>query len=258
MPSGKAQVIFFSILFCTAGVLADNENLFKLALGAKTQNVLARRGATLYGSFQITPIIYVGFFDERIQIFGTSLELVEFLKAEILRARTKVASFSDDPFFVTGDAKGIRNSRDSTFEWTSTLEWFFPDHKRNWGEIDLRYSKDLKAHSGDYVEASARLSLGKFFGEGFIPTLQPQVFVTVGYGGSQHNQYFYGSNADSPGFNNVEVGLLVLLPGKYDSAYPAVTLSRYEILGAKNRAGTLVSDKVSGIYAQLTIAFGVL
>jgi hypothetical protein len=231
---------------------------FSIMAGGRASSNLERRGATLYDSWQLSPFLYFGFFEDRIQFLVNSIEYVDFLVPGLLRGRTGFFTVSDRPFFKTGgEPTGFRNQRRTSYEWTSTLELFLPERANEIGELDLIYSKDLKAHSGHYVEVMPRITLAQLFPDAQgKPQIQPQLFASVGWGDRLHNSYQYGSEAEMSGWNNFSYGLMVLAPTRLDSHYPVLTVSHYQVLG-QSKQGNWVADKTSGFNVSALVAFAI-
>lgn len=237
-------------------VPAATDAWITIAAGAKFRSNLQQRGATLYDSWQLTPVIYFGFFENRLQFLLNSLEYADWVYARTLRARGKIASVSDEPAYETGaEAKGLRNSRPSSWEATGTLEFFVADA----GQIDFKMQKDLKSHSGFSAEIMPRvnLPLGGSVENG-RRLLQPQIFASLLWGDSRHNDYWYGTGPGHSGLSAWSAGLLITSPARIDPAYPILQLQYYELIGDSIRDGRLVTDKTSGVHLNLTIAFGLM
>ncbi len=249
-------LVVVAILVAPSLCFGYDGKLFSLAVGAKLSNDLVRRGARLYDGVQAAPILYVGLLDDRIQFLGNSLEYADFFVGDQFRARTKLAQVSDRPFLKTSGPLTARNARESSFEWTSRIEAFFPSFNTHWFQADLAYSKDIKAHAGHYLELTGRVTLGRFLLENDKPKLQPQVFATLGWGDSKHNGYLYGAGANSSGFNHVAYGFMLVAPARTDPHYAVIQLYRYDVLGQSNRNGSLVSQR-SGYHLDITVALGI-
>jgi hypothetical protein len=238
--------------------LREKKFAFSILAGARASSNLARRGATLYDSWQLSPFLYFGFFNDRLLFLVTDLQYNDFLVPELVRGRTEIASVTDRPFFKTGgEPTSFRNQRPTSYEWTNSLEIFLPDRDEYWAELDLSLAKDLKAHSGFYLEVTPRITLARLLpdAEG-KPRFLPQTFMTLGWGDSRHNAYQYGAGAKQAGWSTLSYGLMVVAPEIIDSHFPVLTLSRYYVLGdAKN--GSLVADKTSGFTASALIAFAI-
>lgn len=224
------------------------------SIGIKVLSDVVRRGATLYDAFQITPILYVGLLESRIQFLVTSLEYRDFLIKDLLRGRTKLALVSDRPLFVLGGHPlSIRNTRESSIEWTQTLELFLPSASNYLAGIDVRYAQDLKAHRGAYFEAVGKVTLARWMPENGVPLLQPLAFVSIGWGTDGHNRYQYGPTGTA-GFDNVAYGLALIMPSRIESSYWMFQLNRYDVLGAGNRSGTLLGGETGGFHLNFTLA----
>jgi len=233
-------------ILCLAGFtlcLSSEAKILKIAGALKLDSNLNRRGATLYSGIQISPIFYLGLFDEHVRWLGTNVSLVSSPIKEIFRVQTKVAYVRDQPLFVVAsDSKNFRHNRPDTWEWTTTLQLRFPNFRKQTYALDLSYAKDIDAHRGDYLEISGRLTLA-----GLIPTdtgyaFQPQLFASLGFGGSRHNEYQYGSGAVGTDPNNLRIGLYIISTARVDSDFPLVSFYYYRVLGSNNRSGSRVVD----------------
>lgn len=233
---------------------SSSEPLYSISAGAKFRSNLYARGATLYDSWQLTPIIYAGFFNHRIQFLVNSLEFRDWVSDQ-LRLRTKINQLGDNPLYETGGlAKAPSLDRKNTWEWTSTAEIFLLEQ----GELNIIYAKDLAAHNGDYLEFTLRaypLNLNPFTD---LPLLRPEFLIQLGWGSGNHNAYFYGSNANSSGWNHLAYGIQLTSPARIETIYPVLQFFRYEILGNQNRSGNLVREKQAGYQFNLTVAFHLL
>ncbi len=244
-------------LFCGGSGFSYEGKTVSLAVGAKLLTDIVRRGARIYDGVQASPIVYVGLFDDRIQFLVNSLEYADFVYSDIVRLRTKIGSISDRPLLKTAGPLTIRNSRQSSWEWTTRAEVFFPNYKLYWGQIDLSFSKDIKAHGGHYLELTGRVTLARLYFENDKPKLQPQFFATLGWGDGRHNEYLYGTAGQVAGFNHVAYGLMIVAPARIDPHYAILQLYRYDVLGGANRSGALVSQ-TSGYHLDVTFALGIL
>lgn len=250
-----ARILILFIGFLCGTAHCYEGKLFSLAVGAKLSNDVVRRGARLYDGVQASPVLYLGLFDNRVQFLVNSLEFTDFVYADMIRARTKINAVSDRPFLKTSGPLTARNARESSWEWTTRVEAFIPNFKEDWGQLDIAYAKDIKAHAGHYLEIVGRVTLARFYLENDRPLIQPQAFAAIGWGDGRHNEYLYGSRRQS-GFNHVAYGLMLVSPSRIDPHYPVVQVYRYDVLGEANRSGVLVSQ-TSGYHVDVTMAVGI-
>ncbi len=243
------------LFFCCTASHAYEGKVFSLALGVKPATGTVIRGARTYDGIQFSPVIYLGFLDERIQIFGTSLELNDFVWPDKLRARTKIAALSDEPFIKTDGPPDIRASRPSSIEWTSRLELFLPSFQEAWLQLDLAFAQDVKAHKGSYLELSGRLTLARLWLENKKPLVEPQLFGTIGYGTKAHNSFWYGANTS--GVSHSEVGISVVCPARIDRHFPVFRAYRYDVWGSPPSGPGLLLGHRAGYQVEATIAFGI-
>lgn len=249
----------WSTLFSPLAFAEYDSPLLSAAVGLKVGNKWIVRGARFYDALTTSPVVYLGAFDRRLEFFGNSLEFNDFLLDGILRGRTKVSFFGDEPAVVYGQPKGFRNSRETALELTQTLQWFIPDWDRYLGQWDFSIAKEIKEHFGVYLETTARLNLHKFHLSDGVTKLIPQAFVRFGFGDGQHNRYLYGQLAPGSGgagLNHFAVGFMVVAPPTIDPHYPILELGYYRILG-DFRNGLLVVDKPQGIALTATFAMQV-
>ena len=244
------------LLTCSASGEYEEPTL-SVALGAKVANRWLVRGATFYDALYVSPLLYIGAFNRRLEFFGNSLEYNDFFINTILRGRGRLSFFGDDPSIVFGEPKGFRNSRASALEARGKLEWFIPNWTQYWGQVDIDVSKGLSGHFGVFIESTVRVTLAKLFknSEGKA-NVQPQVFARIGWGDRQQNQYLYGAGAGGAGFNMLGTGIMVVAPAKIDPHYPVLEMGYYQVLGDARR-GSLVSDQPQGFGVSATIAFQV-
>jgi len=241
-------------LFCS-NLHAYDGKLFSLALGAKASTGTVVRGARTYDGLQLSPVFYLGFFDERVQIFGTSLELNDFIWSDKLRARTKIGLLSDKPFLKFDGPTDIRASRPSSLEWTSRLELFLPSFEQTWFQLDLVFAHELKEHKGNYVELVGKLTLARLWLEKKLPLVEPQLFMAVGYGDKAHNSLWYGR--PSGGSTHAEYGFSVVSPARIDRHYPIFRFYRYDVWGNPPTGPGLLLGHRSGYQLEAQIAFGI-
>jgi len=235
---------------------AYDGKLFSLALGGKLGSGVVQRGARTYDGIQASPVIFLGFFDERVQLVGTSLEFQDFIVADIVRGRSKLSFISDDPFLKTAGAVDIRSSRPTTLEWMTRLELFLPSFATPWVQFDLAYARELKEHRGSYFELTGRATLARLFPEKGKARFEPQLFVTLGFGDTGHNDFWYGAGAGS-GFTHVEYGIAVVAPARIDRHFPVFRFYRYDLLRTSAVGPGQLVAQTGGFQADAIFAFGI-
>lgn len=248
------RVLWVSSLSVTCIASGYDGKIISGAIGAKVSSGVVRRGALTYPSPQASPVLYLGFFDERIQFFFNSLEVLDFLGTDRLRGRMKIGLLGDDPTLRLGGAADVRSSRPTALEWTTRLEFFYPNFAAPWVQCDLMYGRDFKEYQGHYLEGTLRVTLGRFFLEKEKPLVEPQLFATAGFGDAAHNRFWYGAGT-SPGFTHVEYGVMIAAPARIDRHFPVLRLYRYDLLGPQASPGGLVQQS-GGFMAEATVAFG--
>jgi hypothetical protein len=256
-----AGLFFLGSLFADANHSQSEKNWYVLSAGLRGSNLTQFRGAVFYDAWQVVPVVYLGLLDHQIQFLGNSLEYVSVPATNDearLRLRTKVNSVTDDPLYVTTQKRGIRNTRPTAYEWMTTMEYFFSSKKSDsFGEINSRVAYDLKTHHGLYGELQFKYLIGKFIERNQKYLLQPQPFVTVGYGSADHNRHYYGPEADLPSLTHLQFGMNFLLMPGFDSAYPAFSVQRFQVLGS-NRSGQTLDGVTSGYQVVGYLAFKLL
>ena len=221
--------------------------LSSLNLGIRYSSILVNRGLVLYRDFQIDPVIGVFLFDDKLEFLGDSIGYRDFLYGDQIRLRTRLVSITDKPFFPANNAiKETLINRQDSFEWSTQAEFFFPGYNANYfWEIDLIYAKDLVAHNGNYIEIQSKIKLFDFQLPVLNTKIEPNLFSSVGWGDSAHNQYFYGPSIKSSGFNNVSYGFWFAFPEEADRFYPIVQIKHFETIG-DYRNSDFAKDKNEG------------
>jgi len=229
-----------------------------LNLGIRYLSVLQNRGIIFYRDFQIDPVVGLFFFDDRVEFLGDSLGYRDFIAGDWLRLRTRLVYQSDKPLFPAYDS--IRNGspqRSDTYEWENSLEFFFPGYNgRNFGELDLRYSKEIGDKNGHYFESQLKLKVTDFRVPGIGVKIEPSIFGLVGMGDYQHNRHFYGPGAHD-GVNNVAYGLWFAFPEDADRYYPIIQIRRFETVG-RARDGAYASGRDEGWLFSFIATYGFL
>ena len=221
------------------------------AAGLQYRSLLYKRGIITYEGYQIVPIYSVTLFNPNLLLAGSSLFYkVSLAEKFLFRTRISIDSTEDNPLYFTDEREEDRVRREETSEWDLYLEYLSdPGHY-----LRFNLSQDLYAHNGTYLELRGRVALVDFLNRGGEPLIQPALFTAVGSGTANHNEYFYGEGADHAGLNNIEYGIVVTSPKVIDVFWPTLKLTRFEILGDKNRNGSFVQEK-EGFSFELLSAF---
>ena len=218
-----------------------------LKLGARYSSVLQRRGVVLYGDFQIDPIISAYFLDDKLEFFGDALSYRDFLfTSESIRYRVMASSLSDNPLFPSNSAiKSNYVDRENTYEVSAGLEFFLASYDKDyWGEFDISYAKDIKAHNGYYLSAQSKIKISEM--ELFHKKVEPHAVVRIGLGDEKHNRYLYGPTANGDGLNNWAYGFVFEFPEDADRLIPVIQLMRFETLGEERRNAAFAKDHNEG------------
>jgi hypothetical protein len=233
--------------------------LSSLNLGARYSSVLEKRGVILYDGFQIDPIVGVFLFDDKLEFLGDSIGYRDFVAGKWLRLRTRFVSITDKPLFPSTDA--IRNGspdRKDTYEWENRAEFFLPGYNDHYqAEFDLGIAKDLSAHHGTYIDIQAKAKLFDYRIPVLATKVEPNLFGSLGWGDTAHNQYFYGPSANHAGINNFSYGLWFAFPEQADRYYPIVQLTHFQTLG-DYRNGEYAQGRNSGWLFSFIATLGVL
>lgn len=218
-----------------------------LKLGARFSSILQRRGVVLYGDYQIDPIISAYFLDDKLEFFGDALSYRDFfLNSSSIRYRITASSISDNPIFPSHSSiKSNYVDRENTYEISAGLEFFLASYDKDyWGEFDLSFSKDMKAHKGYYITAQSKIKISEI--EMFHKKIEPHAVLRIGLGDENHNRYFYGPTANADGLNNWAYGIMLEFPEDADRLVPVIQLMRFETLGADRKNASYAKDHDEG------------
>lgn len=262
----KSIIYSFLFLFISLNALADYTptnkwgNFSGVKLGARYTNISESRGVILYNDFQLLPFLAVFAFEDRLEFLTSSISYRDFIYEDKIRFRTRLQAISDNPIFPkTKSIEEIYPDREDSFEWVNRLEVFVPGYNDNYlGELDFAVHKDLKAHNGLYGEFMGKTKLFTFQNE-FIrrSIVEPNLYVTLGYGDKRHNEYYYGA-IDSEGFNNFGYGLWFNFTDLSDRNNPVITFKHFEVLGDKNKTGALARNRDSGYSLMFVYSYDLL
>lgn len=207
-------------------------------LGLRYSSLMQHRGIVLYKDFQIDPVVSVFFLDDKGFFTGDSLGYANFIYQDRLRFRTRLVAFGDSPLFPYNDT--IRSQyfhRQSTYEWSNRVELYLPGYNKDYhSSFAFDYRKDLGEHYGNYFEIEYRIKLFDYTLPRPNYYLEPNFFITTGWGDQRHNQYLYGPSANQDEFNNFSYGVVVSFPKETDRFYPIIMLRHFEALGKSRKA----------------------
>jgi hypothetical protein len=245
---------------CYAGKVPHNSGtISSLNVGVRYSSLLQNRGIILYKDFQIDPVVGVFFFDDKLEYLGDSIGYRDFIYGDSVRFRTRLVSITDKPLFPAHDSlKNNSTSRQDTFEWANQIEFFFPAYNENYtAEIDISYAKDLSAHKGQYIELQSKTKLLDFRVPSVNILIEPNWYLSAGWGDDLHNRYFYGESANKAEINNFSYGLWLAFPEEADRFYPIIQIKHFEVLGHSKNAD-YTENSNSGYLISFIATYGVL
>lgn len=255
IPLKKRILLFCFACLLTSPSWAFDSKHFAVALGGQYSSLLQKRGIITYKGYQAIPIFSVQLFHPRLIWAGSALYYTHPLTSEnhFLRFRLNIDSTLDRPLYYTEEEETARVRRETTSEWDVHYEL------RSQGGSHIRWelSKDLVAHEGLYSQIYSHLALFDLYKnkKGKV-VVQPGLFASIGGGDLKHNTYLYGVGADDWSLTNVQYGLSVTSPGVIDSFWPTLRITRFEILGDKNRTAAFVRE-TEGWQIEALMAFRV-
>jgi hypothetical protein len=252
------KTLFFAVMLLEFAI-GNNANAsffskddFAVALGAEYLSQLERRGIIVYKGYQVFPIYSVDLFNPDLQLVGSSLNYRWRLDSQALTLRTRLSidSTNDSPLYETKEKKTDRIRRTSTSEVEGFLEW----RALSYMELSASISQDIGAHGGTHGEVGTRLILGNFVQrEERGAMIQPALFGTLGLATKRHNEYLYGNGAEK-GLSHYTFGFSVSSPAVIDTFYPVLKISRFGLLGNKNRSAAFVRSDEKDSWQILALA----
>lgn len=254
-------ILLFISIICSAATALPPVHLgiFSSAnLGFRYSSIYQKRGVVIYHDFQIDPVISLFFFDDQLAFLGDSLDYQKFILNDQIRFRTKISVIDDDPLFPHYESVGGGNAnREITYEWSNGFDFYIPGYNDDFvADFEITWSKDLKAHGGNYFNLIGKAKLFDF--NLFTNKLEPNVVASVGYGDRLHNQFMYGPLADEAGLTDVNYGFWIAFPDLADRHYPIIQIVRFEVLGAKNREAQYAAGKNEGYLLSFIASYPVL
>lgn len=250
------SLFLLALSFTAAGAAHHKGTLSSINVGTRFSSLIERRGTILYDDFQFDPVLAVFLFDDRLEYLGDSIGFRDFIYKDNVRLRSRFVQLSDDPLFP--ENKTIRNQhpdRQDTTEWSTALEIFLPGYNDDYaGEIDVTYSKDFVQHHGHYVEVLGKLKLFSFTTK-LSGEIEPNFFVSTGWGSGAHNKYLYGKNSD--GVTNHAAGLWFAFPDEADRFYPIIQAKYFRATG-DFRNGDIARGDAEGILFSFIATVGLL
>lgn len=227
-------------------------------MGGGFANLMEKRGVIYYKDFQVAPVVAAYFFDRRVEYLTDSIGYRQFLIEDKLRWRSSIHYINDDPVFPKHKAFMHQAvDRAGTFEWMNRLEFYFPTYSQYQGEFDIGLGKDLKEHSGIYLEFSGKIKVfEKTWNIISDDRSEVNLFATVGYATQEHNEYLYGLGARE-GFTHLSTGIWINFPDRADRYTPIVMIKYFEVLDSQNRNASWAQNNNHGIMVTLVGALPV-
>lgn len=232
-------VFKFSVLLALVSNIAlaqfYQDNLV-IAVGAKIESALTKRGLITYGSEQIIPIFAIDLFNPNIQFIGSSLFYKHNFNENLnIRFRYNFNASNDAPLYKTSENEDKRVERDKTHEIDTMLEY-----ENNNIYNRFTYSKDMVEHNGSFIDIHIRYSFfeNKIGKRNLI--FKTNVFYESGYGDDKHNEYLYGKFES--GITYQSYGVNFSTPEVIDSFWPVIQIERFELLNSV-RDGIFVNEK---------------
>ena len=256
-------LVNFSLATFASEVLSKSPHhkgkLSSINVGTRYSSILENRGVVFYKDFQLDPILAIFLFDDRLEFLGDSIGYRDFVLDDRIRLRTRLVSITDKPLFPVNESlRSSSPARDDTFEWMNRIEFFFPGYNSDYQtEIDLGISKDLSAHKGSYLELLAKYKIFDFKVGPLSTKIEPNFFLSLGWGTSAHNQYFYGPESNSDSFNNLAYGFWFAFPEEADRFYPIIQVKHFEVLG-KNKEASYAKNRNEGWLISFIATYGLL
>lgn len=261
----KSIIYSLLVLFISLNASADYvptnkwSNISAFKVGARFSSIWESRGVINYNDFQLIPFVAVFAFEDRVEFLTSSISYRDYIYEDKIRFRTRLQAISDNPILPKHESiQEIYPDREDSFEWVNRLEFFIPGYSNYLGEVDFAIHKDLKAHNGIYSELMGKVKLFTFLNT-FVRTsmVEPNFYVSLGYGDKRHNEYYYGA-IDSTGVNNLAYGLWFNFTDLADRNNPVLTIKHFEVLGDKNKNGALARDRDSGYSLMFVYSYDLL
>lgn len=233
--------------------------LSSLNLGIRYSSILQSRGVVLYRDFQIDPVVGAFFFNDKLEYLGDSIGCRDFVFEDIVRLRTKIVAISDKPLFPVNKSVVFDSpKRSESYEWSNKIEIFFPGYNERYNsELNIEYAADFKAHHGRYAEFLFKTKITDFSVPVGQVKLEPNLFGSIGWGDSNHNEFFYGPSARENGLNNISVGIWTVFPEEADRSFPVIFLKYFKTLDRFSRA-EYANGRGEGWLFSVIATFGVL
>lgn len=262
----RLKILFFFLISNTLWANTGGDKsphhsglLSSLNLGLRYSSVLENRGVILYRDFQVDPVVGVFFLDDKLEFLGDSIGYRDFIYRDVLRLRARLVSISDKPLFPNFEAvKFSTPQREDTTELSIQTELFLNGYgEKYFAEFDLDFRQDLAAHHGKYFEFKSKIKMFEFLPFNTGPKIEPNFYSSLGWGDSQHNQYFYGPSAQSSEFNNFSYGVWFSFPEEADRFYPIILLKHFEVIG-QSREAEFARERNQAWLLSFIVTYGVL
>lgn len=238
--------VFMALISNIALADFSKDNLV-IAVGAKAESVLTKRGLITYGSKQIIPIFAIDLINPNLQFIGSSLFYkYNFSENLNLRLRYNFNASNDTPLYETSENEDKRIEREKTQEIDTMLEY-----ESNSIYSRIIYSKDIVEHNGAFIDTHIRYALFENkIGKKNL-NLKTNIFFEAGYGDHKHNEYLYGN--DESGVTYQSYGINLSTPEVIDSFWPVIQIEHFELLNSA--IDGIYVDEKSGYKFSALMAF---
>ena len=217
---------------------------FEVSVGLEGISNISRRGAVLYDSYQLFPLLAVKLFHPSLQLIGSSLYYNYQFNDSLRIFSILNPQISNQPLYETGDVKADEEKVAS--EWDHLLEF-----KTESQLFSLLFSQGLNGHFGSHLELRHRFTFSTLLLDKF--SVQTSTEAKLGWGSTLHNQFYYGKNIENSGPNFFSLGLVVTGEPKVDRLIPLLELHYNYVIGS-NRQGNSVSKKPQSLYFLFILA----
>lgn len=218
------------------------------------------RGITVDPNPQIMPGIAAYFYNNQLEILPMAVNYYHYTNEPYIRFRYRLYQVTDKPVIkIQNQDTTSYFRRENTFEAQFRVETFWGGNSDDYvAEVSLSYSKDMKNNWGDYLELLTKFKLESFLLDKPKVNLEPNFFASIGWGSRSQNQYIYGPEANTNGFNNIAYGLWLAIPNRADRYYPIILIKRFETLQSKFKNADYAKDHNNGVAISLLYSVKVL
>jgi hypothetical protein len=216
-----------------------------IAIGAKVESILTKRGLITYGSEQVIPIFAIDIFSPDLQLIGSGLYYkYQFSNTKFnYRFRYNFNATNDSPLYESSEADDKRIEREQTSEIDNMFEFETKNHYTR-----ILFSKDIIEHMGLFTELHIRQRFYEHkIGKKNL-VLKYNLFYETGHGDNKHNNYLYGINKSDITYHSYGINLST--PEVIDSFWPVIQFERFELLNSA-RDGVYVDEKAGYKFSAL-------